>query len=461
MYRNFLLREGVVAEVSTNKSGMTFLNIGDAYPNQTSPAGFRDSPAAGISTLGTRDQTVKKSLERRILIAIPNIAEAKMQERELNCATIAVANWTDISGRATAEETNHGLRIGKGRSFGRAARLTILRSLIAVGFVVALAPLSAQADEEERGRHRKFEALEAKVESLQATVSALESQIDTLQKQLAVVQSNKALALGPFVSVVSGLLDGVNGPHIYFTGANIHIVSGSGSTDDNGSPRGLGNLIIGYDEDPASYVDRSPFNNLPLGPLVAGDRGGSHNLVIGAANRFTQATYGGLVVGTANTINGYGASVSGGAGNKAMSYEASVSGGFSNTAGTFFSSVSGGRYNTAVSFFASVSGGDSNTAGGGLYGVSASVSGGAGNSATGDYASVSGGTGNNAFDDFTSITGGFGNTAGSDVTFQGGLGSSVLGGSGNNAGGRNTVVIGGQNVTDNNDNSIAPKPPFP
>ena len=105
-------------------------------------------------------------------------------------------------------------------------------------------------------------------------------------------------------------------------------------------------MIIGYDEDPPNYVDRSPFDNLPLTPLSPGDRGGSHNLVIGAANRFTQATFGGLVVGTANTIiNGYGASVSGGTGNK--------------------------------------------------------------------------------------------------------------------AGGRNTIVIGGQNVTDNNDNSIAPKPPFP
>ncbi|MGA8481269.1 MAG: hypothetical protein WB696_25155, partial [Chthoniobacterales bacterium] len=50
---------------------------------------------------------------------------------------------------------------------------------------VHLAHLPAQADEEERGRDKKFEVLEAKVESLQATVSALESQIDTLQKQLA------------------------------------------------------------------------------------------------------------------------------------------------------------------------------------------------------------------------------------------------------------------------------------
>ena len=77
------------------------------------------------------------------------------------------------------------------------------------------------------------------------------------------------------------------------------------------------------------------------------------------------------------------------------------------------------------------------------------------------FPSVCGGEGNNAIDNDSTVTGGSGNTAGSLVTFFAGIGSSVLGGSGNNAGGRNTVVIGGQNVTDNNDNSIAPKPPFP
>jgi hypothetical protein len=386
-----------------------------------------------------------------------------MKERELNRASIGVAKTTAMSGRATANEINRCLRSGKERSFGRIASLTILRSLIAAGFVVALAPIPAQADEEERGRDKKIEALEAKLESLQAAVSALESQIDTLQKQLAVVQSNKALALGPFVSVLSGLVDGVNGPHIYFTGANIHIVSGSGSTDDNGNPRGLGNLIIGYDEDPGSYVDRSPGDDLPLSPLNPGDRGGSHNLVIGAANRFTRATFGGVVFGTANTINGYGASVSGGAGNTAFFYGASVTGGFSNTAADDCASVSGGRFNTSGSPFSSVSGGQNNIAAGitGHFGFGASVSGGTGNRASGTDASVCGGEDNNAIDNDSTVTGGSGNTAGSQVTFQGGIAASVSGGSNNNAGGRNTVVIGGRNIIDNNDNSIAPKAPYP
>jgi hypothetical protein len=407
-----------------------------------------------------------------------SLQESIMQKRELDCVTVGVAHRTDIRGKAIADETDRGLRIAKGKTLRRIACSTLI---VVAGLCFALATKSARAnddndrhgerqDNNEKGLPAQIAALRAQVESLQSNVSALESQVSTLQtsnaaleKQLDAVQSNKALQLGPFVSVVSGAspIDGVKGPHIYFTGANIHIVSGSGSTDDKGTRLGLGNLIIGYDEDPGNFADTSPFDNLPLSPLIAGDRGGSHNLVIGAANRFTQTAFGGLVVGTANTIKGPGASVSGGAGNTADNYGGSVSGGFSNDAGSFFSSVSGGRYNKAAVFFTSVSGGDGNTAGDGHYGVAASVSGGASNVAGGDYASVSGGTGNDAFDDFTSITGGTSNTAGSDITFQGGLGASVTGGTGNHAGGRNTVVIGGQNIIDNNDNSIAPKAPYP
>jgi hypothetical protein len=377
-----------------------------------------------------------------------------MQKRELNRVTTGVANKTDISGRVTADETNRGLGIGKGRECLHKDCVTYLVCLTAVDLFLVLAPMPTMAGED----------LEAKVACLQATVSELQGQVAALQTQLAVVQCNPALALGPFISVDPNPEIGVNGPNITFTGANIHIVSGSGSTDDNGTPRGLGNLIIGYDEDPRNYVDRSPFGDLPLRPLISGDRGGSHNLVIGAANRFTQAAFGGVVVGTANTIQGYAASVSGGAGNIAGGYGASASGGFSNTASGDFGSVSGGRFNTAFQFFTSVSGGQGNTAGGtcsATCGLGASVSGGVDNVASGNFASVSGGANNTAFDFFTSVTGGTGNTAGSDVIFQGGFAASVVGGSGNTAGGQNTVVIGGQNVKDYIDYTVQPKAPFP
>jgi cell division protein FtsB len=326
-----------------------------------------------------------------------------MKERELSLATSKVAEIKIVSGRATDKEINCCLRTGKQRSFGRIAILTILRSLIAAGFVVALAPMLAQADEEERGRDKKIEALEAKLESLQATVSALESQIDTLQtgnatlqSQLAAVQSNHALLLGPFVNVDPNPEIGVIGPNIIFSGANIHIVSGSGRTNDNGNRTGLGNLIIGYDEDPRMVLPN---------PLQPGDRGGSHNLVIGSWHRFTQAAYGGFVAGQANLITNVGASVIAGE---------------ENTASGFVSSVTGGVGNTASGLFASVSGGGSNTA-------------------SGDQSSVLGG--------------------GTNIASGGG--ASVTGGAFNTASGSITVVLGGQNVTDNKDSSIAPQPPFP
>ena len=379
---------------------------------------------------------------------------------------MGVANRTIMNGGMTADESNHGLRSGKERSFGRIACSTFLGSLMLAGLLVAVPPLPARADNDEDTRHGREDndkGVRAEITSLQATVSALQRQVNTLQAQLAVVQSNHALALGPFVSVDPNPEIGVKGPNITFTGANIHIVSGSGATGDNGAPRGLGNLIIGYDEDPQSYVDTSPFDNLPLSPLIAGDRGGSHNLVIGAANRFTQAAKSGLVVGTANTIESYGASVTGGAGNTVTFYGSSVSGGFSNTAAGSYDSVSGGRFNSASGICASVSGGDSNIASGSgaIKGVACSVSGGSGNRAIGTCSSITGGSGNTAHDSNSTVTGGTGNTAGSLVNFEAGIGSSVLGGSDNNAGGRNTVVIGGQNITDNNDHSIAPKAPYP
>ncbi len=71
---------------------------------------------------------------------------------------------------------------------------------------------------------------------------------------------------------------------ITIRGANLHIVSGSGST--NATVNGLGNLIIGYNEARTSGNDRT----------------GSHNLVIGAKQNFS--SYGGMVAGYSNTISG-------------------------------------------------------------------------------------------------------------------------------------------------------------
>jgi hypothetical protein len=226
-----------------------------------------------------------------------------MQRRVFNCATIRVVNTTDISGTATADEVNRSLRTRKGRSLGRITFSTLLGPLMAAGLFVALAPMPVRADSAETA------ALQAQVTSLQATVSALQGQvntqqgqINTLQKQLTMAKS--VLALAPYVAVTLDSINAVIGPNIIFTGANIHIRSGSGLTNDGGGTlTGLGNLIIGY-------------NEVPDG-LSLGDRGGAHNLVIGSFNKFTQFAFGGLVAGEINTISAESASVSGGLNNTA------------------------------------------------------------------------------------------------------------------------------------------------
>ena len=57
-----------------------------------------------------------------------------------------------------------------------------------------------------------------------------------MKTQLAAVQHNNALLLGPYVTVDPNSENGVIGPNIVITGANIHIVDGSGATDDHGGP---------------------------------------------------------------------------------------------------------------------------------------------------------------------------------------------------------------------------------
>ena len=352
-----------------------------------------------------------------------------MQHAVQNRATFEVAGSMDISGRATADEIHRALQTSKERSFWRIVGLPVLGSIV-VGLFVALAPMPAQA-EDDKDIRAEIAALQAQVAALQDEVSALQkantgqqNEINNLQASNTTLQNQLAnaknvLALDPFVSVDSNPEIGVAGPHITFTGANIHIVSGSGRTDDNifngGSLTGRGNLIIGYDEEPTPPMDSSGLP--PLGP---GERGGSHNLVIGGRHKFTHFAYGGLVAGDFNEISAGGASVTGGAQNYASGSD---------------SSVTGGLKNIASGFFASVTGGD-------------------GNIASGTWASVTGGTLNTAGGEFAIVSGGQANTAS-------GRGSGVLGGENNTASEFLTVVLGGTNVTDNKANSIAPQPPFP
>ncbi len=183
-------------------------------------------------------------------------------------------------------------------------------------------------------------------------IAELQAQIEELQARVETLED-----LTQFQIVEQDPINGLAGPHLIFEGANLHVRSGSGFTDDGGSPSGLGNLVVGY-------------NEVQPGP-VAGDRDGSHNIVLGPQHRYL--SIGGFVAGFRNTISGSSASVSGGEDNKASGANSSVSGGLFNVASGGDSSVSGGSGNTASNFESSVSGGQGNTA----SGSNSSVSGGA------------------------------------------------------------------------------------
>ena len=201
--------------------------------------------------------------------------------------------------------------------------------------------------------------------------------------------------LQPYISLDVNPINGVSGPHIIFSGANVHVRSGSGSTDDSNTLTGLGNLIVGYDEQQTEAVSRT----------------GSHNLIVGGQHSFTR--HGGLAAGAANTLDGVsafatgvrniasglGASVAGGTNNAASGDFSSVTGGAGNFAGGDSSSISGGQGNMTTAVASSVSGGRGNLA----NGLDASVTGGDGNRAGGEAATVSGGQGNNATSPFQHV----------------------------------------------------------
>jgi len=142
---------------------------------------------------------------------------------------------------------------------------------------------------------------------------------------------------------------------IRFSGVNVQVVNGTGSTGLGGAAaagNGLGNLIVGYQELRSDDgVDGTDDTN---------NRRGSHNLVVGSENNYS--IWGGQVVGARNTISGSLSTVSGGYHNTASGNFSTVSGGLSNTALGENSTVSGGLRNLAREEFSTVIGGHDNIA---------------------------------------------------------------------------------------------------
>jgi hypothetical protein len=235
---------------------------------------------------------------------------------------------------------------------------------------------------------------------LRADLAMERNNLRDLQGQISRVQTSPVMDLGPYVTVEKKEFRGLRGPHVVFTGANVHIRSGSGYTDDGISKghvlTGLGNLVVGYNEE-------------PTGGLIRGDRSGSHNIMTGSEHRFSG--FGGLVAGFRSTIRGDYATVSGGALNTASGSFSSISGGLLNIASGDISTVTGGSENIASGDAASVTGGAENKA----SGTVSIVNGGRLNIASGDHATVTGGSENRASGAVSSVSGGRFNLARGEI----------------------------------------------
>jgi len=293
-------------------------------------------------------------------------------------------------------------------------RIAIWRNLrnrtwaTAFGLLMAAGPGLAHA--EQGGIPAQVAALQQQVQQLQALVANLQAQVASqqqlaaqvaaLQSQVGALQNNPVLGLGPYVTVDPYTEKGLVGPHVVFSGVNVHIRNGLGSTvgvpsDPSAAPNGLGNLVIGYNED-----------GINPAKIDAG-RIGSHNLVVGPQHRFSAA--GGVVGGFANFSAANHASVTAGGCNTAgapldvsvlgdacVSFQftdgiaAGVYGGIFNSAAGGASNVSGGSGNAATGAVSIVIAGTTNVA----QGIASSVTGGTHNQAVGNGSHVGGGVGN-------------------------------------------------------------------
>ncbi|MBH0183030.1 MAG: hypothetical protein HP490_15490 [Nitrospira sp.] len=147
---------------------------------------------------------------------------------------------------------------------------------------------------------------QADILSLKTRLAAAEASLTAYDTRLTPVENSSVPDLQKYLTIKTDPINGVTGPHVIFNGVNVHIRNGL-AQETTASANGLGNLIVGYNEDNAAM-----------------QRTGSHNLVGGSQNGFT--SYGGLVFGTNNKITGTYAAVVGGASNTASSTGTSILG---------------------------------------------------------------------------------------------------------------------------------------
>lgn len=270
-----------------------------------------------------------------------------------------------------------------------------------------------------------FGAVKTAVDDNDARIAALEQTIATLQTRIAALENNSVLALDGVLSLVNDPYN-EGRPTARFTGVNLQVVSAGVPYQTNG----LGNLIIGFNNvtNPREFCSEGQYSDSVncIGNLHtwgANQRSGSHNLIVGNGNSYTNV--GSIIAGLWNINTGVYNSVLGGTDNMTIGNQSAILGGSRNESFGSSSTVSGGDTNATFGTFSSVIGGSGNTA----FGSRSTVSGGANNEASNAWSSVSGGRSNKASGNYSTVSGGSQNEASGDR-------SSVSGGSNRTATGQ-------------------------
>jgi hypothetical protein len=137
----------------------------------------------------------------------------------------------------------------------------------------------------------RIAALEAAVPSQEVRLAGVESQVTINTSDIATNQTSitgNASAIADSNAAVAPLLlapvtcASQVGNEVFFDGCNVNIVSGSGSTA--GAVNGLGNLIVGYNEN-----------------SIGATRTGSHNIVVGPDHEYT--SYANIISGSGNVVS--------------------------------------------------------------------------------------------------------------------------------------------------------------
>ena len=173
-------------------------------------------------------------------------------------------------------------------------------------------------------------ALQSALADQQAAIDVLTASVATLATQLSAIQNSSVMALASnleLIQVPDPNQAGVEYLTAEFHGINIRIVNGQGST---ASANGLGNLTVGYNETDANAAEvcsdgaqETQPNCVNFGGSWARNhRSGSHNLIVGSGNAYSQ--YGGLLAGNRNAVTRAYATVSGGRDNLARGENAIV-----------------------------------------------------------------------------------------------------------------------------------------